>query len=531
MPLKKNIYRALEDIVGPSNISEDPAIIDSYAWTSRVQTIESYNTPEGEKTRFSKFARRFEAIVLPKETKEVQLIIKLCNKYKIYFKAFSTGFIAGNVPSNAQTILLDLRRMNKILEIDEKNMFAVVEPYVIGAQLQAELMKRGLICNITGAGSQTSALPLAAFWGTGHMGQMLSNGERNLLAVEWVTPEGEIVKIGSLGSTGKYFSGDGPGPSLRGIIRGATTPMGGMGVYTKAATKVYHWPGPSTFPIEGISPNYVPKEIPSNFMIRYISFSSMDKLKEAVRKIGEMELAFELMGFPVSMIAANIATSNQEELTLFEKLKKEIQGPGFVIVIIGNSIREFEFKKKVFQKIIEEMQGKSLKIVEDEKIGGALLWRLIRITASIRETFRASGSHSGLFPGHGEFLPIVNLTQKLAQAKAEIQKNGLIFDDGADPFVWTEEHGNMTHAEVLYRFSINNESLEGIRYLNEESVKICLKEPAGVPFFVRGDKLHDIFGPHACNYHLWLRKIKKAFDPNGVCDATDYISGNYKNGV
>jgi len=32
--------------------------------------------------------------------------------------------------------------------IDEKNMLAVIEPYVIGAQLQAELMKRGLNCQI-----------------------------------------------------------------------------------------------------------------------------------------------------------------------------------------------------------------------------------------------------------------------------------------------------------------------------------------------------------------------------------------------
>ena len=34
--------------------------------------------------------------------------------------------------------------MNRIIEINEKNMYAVVEPYVISAQLQAELMKRGL---------------------------------------------------------------------------------------------------------------------------------------------------------------------------------------------------------------------------------------------------------------------------------------------------------------------------------------------------------------------------------------------------
>ena len=33
--------------------------------------------------------------------------------------------------------------MNKIIDIDEKNMFAVIEPYVTAAQLQAEAMKRG----------------------------------------------------------------------------------------------------------------------------------------------------------------------------------------------------------------------------------------------------------------------------------------------------------------------------------------------------------------------------------------------------
>jgi len=49
-------------------------------------------------------------------------------------------------------ILLDLRRMNRIIEINEKNMYAVVEPYVISAQLQAELMKRGFHFNVKGAG-------------------------------------------------------------------------------------------------------------------------------------------------------------------------------------------------------------------------------------------------------------------------------------------------------------------------------------------------------------------------------------------
>ena len=55
--------------------------------------------------------------------------------------------------------------MDRILEIDEKNMFAVVEPYVIGATLQAEAMKVGLNTHIIGAGASTSPLASACAYG------------------------------------------------------------------------------------------------------------------------------------------------------------------------------------------------------------------------------------------------------------------------------------------------------------------------------------------------------------------------------
>ena len=155
--------------------------------------------------------------------------------------------------------------MNRILEINEKSMYAAVEPYVIGAQLQAELMKRGLNCNRAAPAPTAPALPLAAHVGLGHMSQSGSYTERNLLALEWVTGDGEIVRLGSLGSLGEWFCGDGPGPSLRGIIRGNTTPLAGLGVFTGGAVKIYHWPGPPAFPVEGVCPQYTPPGDASQF--------------------------------------------------------------------------------------------------------------------------------------------------------------------------------------------------------------------------------------------------------------------------
>jgi glycolate oxidase len=244
MALSKELYKEFEDVVGAENICDDPAIIPAY------------------------FGTKFAAIILPKNTAEVQALIKLCNKNKQKFRAICTGW-TGKFTDDL--VLFDLRRMNHIIEINEKNMYAVVEPYVISAELQAELMKRGLNFCIKGAGTNCSAM----LRGHGHLDQYTSGDDRNHLAIEWVTPQGDIVRSGALGSTDDWFSGDGPGPSIRSILTSAVPPGTTPGVFTKAAIKLYHWPGPAEFPVVGHSPKYVLSEIPANMMARYYSFPSI----------------------------------------------------------------------------------------------------------------------------------------------------------------------------------------------------------------------------------------------------------------
>jgi glycolate oxidase len=193
MALTKEQYRAFENVLGPENISDHPAVLDSYAWRSGLVAITQEHKP------------RFEAILLPGSTEEVQSIVRLCNRLGLQFKASSTGWGGYGDPGGPGCVKLDLRRMNRIVEINEDNMYAVVEPYVVTAQLQGELMRRGLHCNINGAGAQTSALPLAAHEGIGHLSQSTSFGERNLLAAEWVTPQGDVVNGSSAMGPVRHF--------------------------------------------------------------------------------------------------------------------------------------------------------------------------------------------------------------------------------------------------------------------------------------------------------------------------------------
>ncbi len=481
MALSRDVYSAFEDIVGEEYISDDPAIMPSYHSTEHA------------------------AVILPKNTAEVQAIVKLCNKFKLKFRPVSTGW-TGMFPPGL--IYLDLRRMNRIIEINEKNMYAVVEPYVISAQLQAELMKRGLHFNVKGAGTNCSAM----LRGHGHLDQTTSGDDRNHLAIEWVTPEGEVVRSGSLGSINEWFSGDGPGPSIRSILTSAVPPGVTPGVFTKAAVKIYHYPGPPQFPVQGVSPNYSLSEIPPNMMARYYSFPSVEKMWQAEIKIGESEIAFELMGFNVSMVAANITTSNEEEEEVFKKMSQEVQGPGFFIIIAGNSAADFQYKKKVLEQIIREADGKSLRSVEDPKTEGILLCQCIRISASIRETFRAGGAFSSI-PVMGQRDLTIKWAIGAGKAKQPLIEKGLIVPDGGAFFGWGVEHGHLGKTEIFCKFDPQNpEAKAAVEAWHKEQTQRAFRER----YFALPMGPMEEIGPAMSNFHLWWNKIQKALDPNGV---------------
>ncbi len=514
MALNKNQYAALEDIVGTENISSDPVVLYSYAWRS------------GLMAGSTKFSPRFEAILLPASTAEVQAIVRLCNKFHIQFKASSTGWGIYNDPSGPGVVRLDLRRMNKIIEINEKNMYAAVQPYVIGAELQAELMKKGLNCNMCGAGSNCSALPIAAHQGLGHMSQSASYGERNLLAVEWVTPEGEIVRLGSLGSSNEWFCGDGPGPSLRGIIRGNVVPLGGLGVFTAAAAKIYHWPGPATLPLDGVSPKYSPAYYPKNFYVGFYSFSSVDNLDEAQRLTGESEIGFQLMGFNAAMAASNIATSNEEDVALFKEFSKYAKGPSMMISLAGNSDRDFDYKMKILAQIMEKTGGRMIPhIIDDPKVASGLLWRYIRTCGSIREVFRATGAFGGEVGQTDVFRLMADYISVSGKNKEDLIKRGIVYNDGFSPFTQSFEHGHYGHGELLIRYMPNPETFKVLtQEFGAQANETAIKDHFGVPGHVFGDALHDLYGPHVSDYHVWLRRIKKTFDPNGASEGSHYIT-------
>ena len=73
------------------------------------------------------------AAVAPETVEQVQQVVKIANRYSIPLYTISTGrnlAYGGSAPVYSGSVVLDLKRMNRILEVSEDQAYALVEPGV-----------------------------------------------------------------------------------------------------------------------------------------------------------------------------------------------------------------------------------------------------------------------------------------------------------------------------------------------------------------------------------------------------------------
>ena len=176
-----SIVSNLRDIVGSEYIRSDAASLDAYG----VDALGKGHPPD--------------IVVIPASTAEVAAIARLCNAERVplVVRGAGTGFTGGAVPS-CGGVLLSMERFTRILEIDELNLLAVVEPNVINADLQRAVERVGLLyppdpaslnqSSIGGNVAECAGGPRAFKYGT---------TKRYVLALEAVLPTGEVIDTGS----------------------------------------------------------------------------------------------------------------------------------------------------------------------------------------------------------------------------------------------------------------------------------------------------------------------------------------------
>jgi glycolate oxidase len=179
--ISPSVAAELEQVVGAAHVRRDPTSLVEYG------------------TDALKIGHPPDLVVIPGTTAEISAIARLCHEMRVplVVRGAGTGYTGGAVPTSGG-VVLSVERLNRILDIDEENLLAVVQPAVITGDLQAEVESRGLFyppdpqslkeSSLGGNVAECAGGPRAFKYGV---------TKRYVLALEAVLPTGEILRTGS----------------------------------------------------------------------------------------------------------------------------------------------------------------------------------------------------------------------------------------------------------------------------------------------------------------------------------------------
>ena len=140
------------------------------------------------------------AAVAPAKVEEVQQVVRTANKYRIPLYPISTGrnlTYGGSAPTLRGSVVVDLKRMNRILEVDDKRNFALLEPGVSYFDLYRHIKERNLkvMLDVPDPG-WGSPVGNSLDHGVGYTTAPFRDHFGSHCGMEVVTAEGEIIRTG-----------------------------------------------------------------------------------------------------------------------------------------------------------------------------------------------------------------------------------------------------------------------------------------------------------------------------------------------
>jgi glycolate oxidase len=290
-----------------------------------------------------------DVVIKPETAEQISAIMRICHQYRIPVtpRGAGTGLAGGALPQFGG-VLLSMERMNRILQIDERNLQVTTEPGVITEVLQDAVKEKGLFyppdpssrgsCFIGGNISANSGGPKAVKYGV---------VRDYVLNLELVLPSGDIIW------TGANVLKNSTGYNLTHLVVGSE---GTLGIVTKIVLRL------------------IP--LPKYDLLMLVPFRSLEKASEAVSAI--FRAGFTPSGLELVEIDALRITSQMVEHTALP-LTDDIEAH-LLIEVDGSNMDLLMQEMEQIAGLMEQFDAGEIFFADDAQ-QKTELWKLRRRTA------------------------------------------------------------------------------------------------------------------------------------------------------
>lgn len=500
---KDTLLGELVAVVGTKHATADPTVLERY---SRDPSFSPPHRPN--------------YVVFPNSDSQVQELVRIANQHQIPVvpRSSAVGRRGGAIPAIGG-IVIDLQRMNRIVELDRTNWLVTIEAGVTFAQLEAEIKKDGFR-----VAAPLLALPSASVVSTYVDREPLITaadfiyGNELVAVLAAVMPNGEPFTMGhpKRGNPPKAGTApaniDGPGLNFYKLFLGS---QGTMGIVTSMVLRVL--------------------PMPKEQRVLFMSFDELEPAIEVIQKIERREIGLECFALndfnmavfllKESAVDAKKLSSGEyvgldgaapwsaRQLTQFEALRKQL--PPWTVVISLTGWGRIPKEKIAYQEedLREVLAGSG--IVPQSSLNGTmgvdeLIARDLIAPTKMQKRFGYKGSAHGLcFYSEGEkaadFEDIISwVANKHRYPTTDI-----------GGFVLPIERGRTFYCEYDLHCDLGDPA-------NREAVKALFYDVSEA-LIDQGAFFDRPYGPWAemmysrvGAYTEYLKKLKRQLDPNGI---------------
>lgn len=424
--------------------------------------------------------------VFPKTDEEIQQVVRLANLDKIPLIPYSSGALQqGTTIPRLGGVMVDLTRMDKIIDFDKGNRTAAIEPGVTFAQLQKAANKEGLrVCTPVGLPSEASVLSTYLEFVPLYSWSKYSTWF--LLPFEVILPTGEKMGAGSWAWANSSSEGASPVAIGAGLTRVYYGAQGTLGIATKGRV--------------------VLKNANESEEVYFLPFDQLEHITPRLHKI--LRVSVKGIGEECFIVDRQRLYQMISGTWPEDDASLKILPSWTVVLVLSGTKGEVDYQREDMMEMAQKNEVAVKEELPDLPNAGAKVLEEIRFPKGFYQSEGLSYHPLQFYVSASMIAPTFQIFETMLEKHSFPQ-------DRVGHFLLPVEKGRVYYCEYGIQVDKGDETgMERARELWTEAARSLLD--AGAYFDRVYGPLEDLVYSRAGVYHSMIKKMKGLLDPNDI---------------